>query len=329
MQRRDTAWCIALLAGGESEERAISVQSGEAVQRALMARGHTVVWVDPAEVTLEQLDWRVFDVAFLALHGRYGEDGGVQRILEHAGIAYTGSGPQATYTAFHKALAKEHFIRAGVPTPLGAVVRRGEDWSKLQQRAVHVGFPLIVKPEAQGSSLGVSWVDSLEALFPALQRVWEYDDTALMEPALTGEEWTVGVFGERCFPPLKIVPTRKVFDYQAKYHDEATRIESPACAPRELVTQLQRLAWRACDCLGVSGLARVDLRLDRLGQPWVLEVNTIPGMTDHSLLPKAAALAGWTLGELCELAIREALRPPVPRPHLFQAYKVRQPPAWS
>lgn len=319
MQQNDSreTWRVALLAGGDSEERVISLQSGDAVQQALTARGHLVIQLDPAVIDLASVDWSQFDVAFVALHGRFGEDGTVQQVLEDAGVPFTGSDAAASRLAFSKSAAKERFAQFGVPTPNYVLIHYADDAARIERLVASVGYPLVVKPDAQGSSLGVSIVRQPRELPAALQRCFEYDSFGVVEQAIVGTEWTVAMMDDVVLPPLLIETPREFFDYAAKYHDEATQYNFAADWPRSEVARIGETAAEACRALGVNGLSRVDLRVDAAHQPWVLEVNTIPGFTDHSLAPKAAAQAGIDFAELCERAIRASLAGRPQRPHLL------------
>ncbi len=302
-------WSVVVLAGGPSAERAISLESGQAVAEALRERGHRVRLLDPARESLEKFAWETVDAAFIALHGEYGEDGQVQRQLEKLGVAFTGAGAEASAVAFSKSAAKERFVRHGVPTPEYVLVERQQERSELKQKVAQLGLPLVVKPDRQGSSIGVSWVRDWEEFFPALDLCFRYGCRGVVERAIEGEEWTVALLDELVFPPLKIVPAVGYFDYKAKYEDQRTRYLFAAPGEEELAEQLVRTAQKACQAVGVTGLARVDFRVDaEERRPWVLEINTVPGMTSHSLVPKAAARVGLSLGELCEQMLERCLR---------------------
>jgi D-alanine-D-alanine ligase len=299
---------VALLAGGESDERAISLKSGAAVRAALASHGRTVVPIDPALVDLAGIDWSAFDIAFLALHGRFGEDGQVQVLLEAAGIPFTGSSAEASRLAFSKSAAKERFQLRGVPTPDAVLVHYSDDWARMERQAQQLGYPLVVKPDTQGSSLGVSLVSEPSQLTAALQHAFQFDTFVLFEQMISGSEWTVGLLDQQVFPPIEIHTTRHFFDYQAKYSDDTTEYRFPATDGTTVADRVVQAAVAAHEALGTSGLARVDLRVDTHGHPWVLEINTIPGLTDHSLVPKAAAKAGIEFSDLCERTIWGALR---------------------
>ncbi|HID23457.1 MAG TPA: D-alanine--D-alanine ligase, partial [Planctomycetaceae bacterium] len=248
------------------------------------------------------------DVVFLALHGEFGEDGQVQQLLEEVGVPYTGSDVRASRRAFSKSASKERFLQHDVPTPRHVVVHETEDASTIRRYAQSVGYPLVVKPDRQGSSLGVRWVRGPAELAEAVARSFRFDAFSVLEAAVVGSEWTVGLLDELTLPPIRIETPRGVFDYQAKYEDGSTRYRFAWPDQSPTAAAVVRVARAACDALGVQGLARVDLRVDRDGQPWVLEVNTIPGMTSHSLVPKAAEQAGLGLAGLCELALERSLR---------------------
>lgn len=317
-------WRVAVLAGGDSDERAISLQSGSAVQQALSGRGHFALPLDPSVVDLAGVDWRQFDVAFLALHGQFGEDGQVQQILDNAGIPYTGSDANASRLAFSKSAAKERFLQYGVPTPEYSLLHYTDDLSRIERITREIGYPLVVKPDCQGSSLGVSIVHAAEDVAAALKTCFQFDSFAVIERAIIGTEWTVGMLDELVMPPIQIETDREFFDWQAKYEDDTTRYLFESKLPRHVLTAIADAAQNACRALGTRGMSRVDLRVDEALAPWVLEVNTIPGFTSHSLVPKAAARMGIEFGELCERAIRSCLNQRPPHPHILPRTTVRR-----
>lgn len=289
---------IAVLYGGPSAEREVSLESGRTVANALAERGYAVTLIDPIVTPVANADWRRFDSAFIALHGTYGEDGDVQRELDAMGVPYTGSNAAASAIAFDKWAAKQRFTDAGVPTPAARLVRAPQG---VPAMANEIGFPLVVKPCSQGSSVGVTVVFEPKRLEEAAEECFRHDNRGLVETAIVGEEWTVGLIDRRCLRPIRITPARGFYDYEAKYRDDRTDYDvADDSAPSKLVAALWALAGAACEAVGTSGIARVDFRVDEAGQPWVLEVNTVPGFTSHSLIPKAAAADGISLGELFE-----------------------------
>ncbi len=301
---------IVILAGGTSAEREVSLAGGRAVALGLEARGLETVWLDPAEGSIETFDWRGGDVAFLVLHGEFGEDGQVQSLLDERGIAYTGSDAQSSQIAFSKSATKERLQIAHIPTPVAVVVHRADAAGSLRQRAEALGFPLVVKPDRQGSSLGVSVVLEESELEAALDRCFELDPFGLLETYVPGSEWTVGLWNDEALPAICIETPRGFYDYAAKYRDEETQYHFETQIPKAQREWMQRIAVRVGEAIGTRGIARVDFRLDAEGRPWVLEINTIPGMTDHSLIPKAAARLGIAFPELCERIALEAVQAP-------------------
>lgn len=304
---RRSRWVVAVLAGGDSAERSVSLKSGAAVAHALAEQGHGIVPLDPAAVDLARYDWTGIDLAFNALHGPFGEDGRVQELLESIGMPYTGSGVIASRLAMSKSAAKERFLQQGVPTPEYVLIHEADTATAILAKANEIGFPLVVKPDAQGSSLGVTIVRTPDELPAALTRCFELDSFGLIEAAIPGEEWTLGVLDDQALPLIRIETEREFYDFSAKYTDDDTRYCFEFDLPDEVVRSIEAAGLAACRAVGTNGIARVDLRLDRFHQPWVLEVNTVPGFTDHSLVPKAAARLGWSFGELCERAIESAL----------------------
>ena len=303
-------WCpfsrplhVAVLAGGPSTEREISLQSGETVTRALRATGHTVTEIDPSPGSFDSSQLATCDVAFLCLHGSFGEDGAIQQLLDAIGIPYTGSSAEASRLAFSKVLSKQAFVDADVPTPGWELLTTRPSTMALNAMMSRLVFPVVVKPDKQGSSLGVSLVRRKTDLGPAIDIAMEFGDEVLVEEAVLGPEWTVPLLDGNVLPPIQISTDRPFFDFHAKYVDDHTRYGFHADGTP---TALHDAARRACEALKTNGIARVDIRLDDQARPWVLEVNTIPGMTSHSLVPKSAARLGWTMQELCERAIESA-----------------------
>ncbi|MFN9374585.1 MAG: D-alanine--D-alanine ligase [Planctomycetaceae bacterium] len=297
---------IVVLSGGTSCEREVSLQSGVAVSQALRHRGHLVSEVDPAITPLESLRWSDIRLAFLALHGAGGEDGVPQTFLESRGIPYTGSGPRESQLAFSKTATKQVLVQAGIPTPPWQVIDHSQTAQKLHELAGRLGFPLMVKPDQQGSSLGVSLVSSPESLISACELAFSLGPLALLEQAIVGDEWTVGLLNDHPLPPIRIQGFGQVFDFYAKYHSEhiSYLFDSDQGGMSDRVSGVARAA---CLAVGTRGVARVDLMVDSFGRPFVLEINTIPGFTDHSLVPKAAAHVGLTFDALCDWCVEAAL----------------------
>lgn len=306
---------VAVLSGGESAERQISLASGRAVIDALNSGGHRVRSIDPAGADLAAIDWCGVDVCFIALHGGAGEDGRVQAQLGSLGLSYTGSGPAASQLAMSKSAAKAAFRRGDVLTPASITLDRGERWESAAALGISAGFtfPVVVKPDAEGSSLGVGFAADEAELRVRVAEAERYGSQVVIEQWIDGREFTVAVLGRRPLPLIEIITPRGLFDYEAKYESAITeyRFEhglTPQCEARLLAA-----AVAAAQALGADGLCRVDLMLDSHALPdgspavWVLEVNTSPGLTDHSLAPKAAAQAGLSLADLCDWMLLDAL----------------------
>lgn len=300
--------CVALLAGGDSAEREVSLASGAEAAKALSSIGHQVTWFDPAEIELRDIDWRRYDVCFIALHGGAGEDGRVQAELEALGAPYTGSNPTASRLAMSKSAAKERFDRFGAPTLPAVVLSRNESIEQTAARVAPLGYPLVVKPDSQGSSVGIGFAASVAELANRVAEASRYDVQLLVEPWVDGREFTVAVLGRRPLPLLEIATPHGWFDYQAKYESDATEYRFETGLPEATVEGLQAIAVAAADALGAAGLVRVDLMLDRDERPWVLELNSVPGLTSHSLAPMAAAREGIEFPALCNWMLQDALR---------------------
>lgn len=290
---------IGVLMGGGSRERQVSLASGRAVAKALAGRGHEVRPCDvrPGQVTAELLAGT--DVAFLALHGQWGEDGGIQSELEALGACYTGSGPEASRLAMDKVAAKTRFSDAGIPTPAFRVVGQG-DLAMLRQTMDLLGPRLVVKPVADGSSIGVGMAASWAALRRAAGAVWKRGEPALVERSIAGRELTVGILGAEALPIIEIRTPGGWYNYNYKYRSNRTRYIFDHGLPRKVEARVIEVALGAHRALGCRDLSRVDIMLPEEGEPQVLEVNTIPGFTSHSLVPKAAACIGLEFGALCE-----------------------------
>ncbi len=308
---------VAVIYGGPSEEREVSLKSGAAVADALEGEGWPVrrlVIDDSIDPFIESIR-AAGEIAFLVLHGRYGEDGTVQDALERAEIAYTGSGPDASRAAMDKPTSKRLFQAGGVETPKYHIAKHNpEAETRAALRAEGLAVPLVVKPAASGSSIGVTIVRDEGALHSALEKAGEYGDEVLVESFVEGRELTVGILEEETLPVIELLPSREFYDYRAKYADAGTRYVCPADLSGAERDAVERAGLAAFRCLGARDFGRVDVMLGTDGRPSVLEVNTIPGFTLHSLLPRAAAAAGIAFGELvgriARLAANRAVRMP-------------------
>jgi len=298
---------VALLAGGDSAEREVSLRSGTAVAEALTAAGHQVTSIDPAECELAQLDWSRFDVCFLALHGGAGEDGRIQQLLEQLGVPYTCSGPEACRLAMSKSASKERFVERRVPTPPFVLIEPEVSAAEVAPLVAHLSYPLMVKPDGQGSSLGLSIADRPSDLARSVGEAREFDSRVIIEPLIRGREFTAAVIDDRPLPLVEIVSPARVFSYEAKYLSSLTEYRLDFKLPAKQRAEIVHAAVAAARALGTTGLARVDIMLSHEGGVWVLEVNTIPGLTARSLAPQAALEAGLDMTALCDLLVRQAL----------------------
>lgn len=290
---------VAVLFGGRSAEREISIRSGSGVLAALQRQGVDAHPFDPAERALDELRRDRFSRAFIALHGRYGEDGTVQGALELLGIPYTGSGVMASAIAMDKVFTKRVWITHGLPTPKFEVVRLGDT---LESLPGILGLPLILKPPHEGSTIGVSKVEDPAQLAEAFELAARFDDTVLAEQFIAGAELTVAILGKdetaRALPVIEIRAPGGQYDYHNKYFGQETQYLCPAPLPPQVALAVQQASVQAYRALGCEGWARVDLMLDAAQRPWLLEINTSPGMTDHSLVPMAALAQGISYDEL-------------------------------
>jgi len=279
---------VSVLAGGVSGEREVSLRSGAAVAKALRSIGVKVLEVDVKEKGVKVPQGT--DICFLCLHGTYGEDGEVQRELEAAGMPFTGSGSEASALAFDKLRARDAMVAAGVPMAESQAWTPECDWQP----------PYVLKPVASGSSLGIHLVRNEEEAKKAVKEVKKWKDGGMMiERLIEGAEMTVGILGEQALPVIEVRPAKGFYDYQNKYTSGATQYLCPAPIPKEKAQELQELALKAHRALGCEVLSRVDIIVDAEGRPYVLEVNTLPGMTDLSLLPKAGRAGGIDFTTQC------------------------------
>ncbi len=294
---------IGILCGGLSAEREISLRTGAAVEKALLGAGYRAVKIDAGRDLATQLRTAGVEIAFLSLHGRYGEDGTVQGLLELMGIPYTGSGVLASALAMDKVATKKILLHHELPTPGFACFSKEDDRDGFLDRCRH--FPLVVKPAREGSTIGISIVHDRQELTAGLDEALQCDSLVLVEDFIEGLEVTVSVLGEEALPIIQIVPKGGFYDYQAKYTAGQTEYLLPAPLPAVLYERLQQVAVQACRVLECRGAARVDFMV-REREFYCLEVNTIPGMTETSLLPKAAAEAGMNFTELVECMLFDA-----------------------
>ncbi|MCL5282368.1 MAG: D-alanine--D-alanine ligase [Planctomycetes bacterium] len=298
---------VAVLRGGVGRERQVSLESGRCVAEAMQQAGLDVVTSDIRPDDMQILDRRDVDVFFLALHGEFGEDGQLQRVFEERGLVYTGSGPEASRLAFDKMASKRLFARAGVDVPAVVEFTRDTKPAELQEQLRQFGERFVVKPIRQGSSVGVSIVNSrADAVAAATKVLGEFGD-CMVESFIPGRELTVGVLGRQALPIIEIRSRTGFYDYQAKYVDDRTEYLFDTIEDRAVQARIQSAALACFDALGCRDFARVDFILTGDGTPYALEVNTIPGFTSHSLLPKAAGRIGLSMSELCVRIVRTTL----------------------
>ncbi|WP_370600801.1 D-alanine--D-alanine ligase [Pseudomonas nitroreducens] len=286
---------VAVLYGGKSAEREVSLKSGAMVLQALQAAGVDAFGIDVGDDLLQRLISEKIDRAFIILHGRGGEDGSMQGLLEVAGIPYTGSGVLASALAMDKLRTKRVWLSLGLPTPNYAVLSSEAD---CRAAAAELGFPLIVKPAHEGSSIGMAKVNSVEELITAWQGAAQYDSQVLVEQWISGPEFTIAVLRGQVLPPIRLGTPHTFYDYDAKYLASDTQYQIPCGLDAAKEEELKDLTARACDALGIQGWGRADVMQDAEGRFWLLEVNTAPGMTDHSLVPMAARAAGLDFQQL-------------------------------
>jgi D-alanine-D-alanine ligase len=297
---------VGVLFGGIGVERDVSLESGRCVAAALKEAGLSVVAADVRPDALEILEDAGIDVFFPALHGVFGEDGGLQQILEDKSLLYTGSGPTASRLAFDKMASKKVFAEAGVAVPKAVELNRESDDQDLEEQLRHSMDKYVVKPVRQGSSVGVSIVSTpREALAAARDTLAEFGD-CMIEEFIPGREITVGILGDRALPIIEIRTRDAFYDYHAKYVDEGTQYLFGTITDPAVVETINRAAVNCFSTLGCRHFARVDFVLSDDGIPYALEVNTIPGFTSHSLLPKAAARAGLDMSDLCAEIVEAA-----------------------
>lgn len=294
---------IGVLMGGKSAERDISLKTGTAFVEAIKRKGYDVVGIDVNEDIALVLRQQKIDVAFIALHGRFGEDGTIQGLLEIMGIPYTGSGVLASSLAMNKIMAKKIFEHQGISTPRFIAAEIDEAFDVSLLKLDEMNFPLVIKPDIEGSSFGLSIVNNIDEISDALSKAACYSKEILIEEYVAGMEITIGILGKDDVKPLPIIqikPKKGIYDYEAKYTKGATEFVIPAPLEEATYKKAQSMALSAHKALGCEGVSRVDMMVDENGTPYVLEVNTIPGMTGTSLLPQAARYIGLEFDDLVE-----------------------------
>lgn len=302
---------VALLAGGKSNERPISLKSAEGAKEALEQAGYQVDQIDPADnEQLKKLVDGKYDVAFLVLHGKGGEDGTIQGFLETIGLPYTGSGIWSCATALDKTKAKFNYIKEGIPTPEALTVSLSDDYN-LDDIVLELGEKCAVKAATEGSSIGVYIVKGKEAIGQAIKDALNIDKSVLIERYVAGNEYTVAVIdtdeGPEALPIIQIIPRAESYDFDSKYAPGGSEHICPAELPEDKAKEMQEYAIRAHKCLECKGISRNDFLMDEEGGLWILESNLLPGMTATSLVPDAAKAAGIPFPELCTTLIKEAL----------------------
>jgi D-alanine-D-alanine ligase len=295
---------VAVLLGGQAAEREVSLKSGHAVLNALLARGIDAHPLDPDERLLEYLRVGGFARAFIILHGRGGEDGVIQGALETIGLPYTGSGVLGSALGMDKHRTKLVWTGAGLPTAEAVLLCTDSDLDD----AAALGFPLMVKPVREGSSIGMARVTDAAGLAAAWRTARVYDSSVIAERWIDGAEYTCAILGREALPLIRLETPHAFYDYEAKYRADTTRYHCPCGLSADTERQLQRLALDAFDAVGASGWGRVDLMVDRADRPYLLEINTVPGMTDHSLVPMAARVAGIDFESLVLRILETSLR---------------------
>ena len=294
---------VAVLLGGKSGEREVSLKSGSAVLAALQAQGIDAEAFDPATRPLHDLEQ--FDAAFISLHGRFGEDGTMQGALELFGIPYTGSGVMASAIGMDKWRTKLIWHAAGVTTPAFEVVNIDSDFAAIEKK---LGLPLFVKPANEGSSIGISKVKVSGDLKAAYELASKSDPLVIAEQFVGGGEYTVGILGDQVLPIVRIVPANEFYDFEAKYLRDDTQYLCPCGLPAEQEAKIQAEALQAFKAIGGTGWGRVDFLMDETGKHYFLEANTSPGMTDHSLVPMAAKAAGIPFADLVKRILTLAIK---------------------
>ncbi|HSA62978.1 MAG TPA: D-alanine--D-alanine ligase [Nitrospiraceae bacterium] len=304
---------IGVLMGGQSSEREVSLRTGQAVHQSLVRRGYDAVVIDVTDRLPQDLKDQKIALAFLSLHGPGGEDGTIQGFLDTIGMPYTGSGVQASAVGMHKVITKTLLAAHDIPVPAGTVVQRGDAPSLTAVlKAAKLKLPVVVKPASQGSTIGVTIVRQAKQWREALALAHRYDPEAMVEAYIPGHEVTVSILGgaagmTKVLPAVEIVAPDGFYDFSAKYQKGKTQYLCPAPLSAKILRQIGELGRRTYRVLGCEGAARVDFRITPKGRPYVLEINTVPGMTETSLLPMAAAQAGIDYDSLVEWILQSAL----------------------
>jgi len=296
---------VAVMMGGRSAERDISIESGEAVLAALLRSGVDAHKIDVQNNIFNDIDGCNFDRVFIALHGRGGEDGTIQGALDTIQMPYTGSNVLGSALAMDKCRSKRIWKSAGLPTPEFIELFEKSDW---QQVSDELGLPLMVKPVREGSSFGATKVKVVEELESAWREAYQYDNQVMAECWIEGPEFTAPILDGEVLPLIRLVTPREFYDYQAKYQDNTTQYICPCGLDQKREKELAELAIGAFTLLGASGWGRVDFILDEEGSPWLIELNTVPGMTSHSLVPMAAKQAGVEFDELVLRILNSSLK---------------------
>jgi len=295
----------AVLTGGPGREREVSIESGRCVAEALEQAGVKVVVADVKPDKLSILDDKTIDVFFVAIHGTFGEDGEIQQILENKGLIYTGSGPEASKLAFDKWESKKRFTAAGIDTP--EAIRFEQGTKNIEEQIRQIGQKYVIKPVREGSTIGITIANEPKAAIATAEKCAEEFGDCMIERFVSGREITVGILGEEALPILEIRPKNGFYDYHSKYIDDKTQYLFDTIDEPTLVDKIQKSAIDCFNALCCRGVARVDFILDEDNRPNVLEINTIPGMTNHSLLPKEAQKAGISMSRLCLRMVEMAL----------------------
>ena len=286
---------VAVLMGGWSAERKISLKSGNAVLKALLESGVDATGIDVDETVAQKLMEGRFDRAFIALHGRGGEDGSIQGLLETIRMPYTGSGVLGSALALDKLRCKQVWSSMNLATPDFQILENEDD---CEAALKHLGLPLIVKPVLEGSSIGMTKVETKEQICPALEKAKQSTGCVIAERWVAGKEYTAAILGRRVLPLIKLETSRQFYDYVAKYESDDTRYICPCGLDQQKEAELAEISLRAFDAADACGWGRVDFIVDESGKAWLIEVNTIPGMTDHSLVPMAAKQTGMEFNQL-------------------------------